>query len=92
MASRLLENAVSEGDNGWDFHCPVNDGTCGDENASFSSTGWPTKKAATARGQEHFNDHKGIAPMTPLDEFRESQGLVAVQNDDGTVTVTAKDL
>lgn len=92
MASRLLEDAVTEGDGGWDFHCPVTDGSCGTEGASFSSTGWPTKKAALARGQEHFDDHKGVAPMSTLEDFREAQGLFTVQNDDGTVTVSAKDL
>jgi hypothetical protein len=54
----------------------------------FSSSGWPTKKSATARGAEHFAEHKGEGVMSELHEFREAQGLVV--NGDGSVSV--KDL
>jgi hypothetical protein len=38
----------------------VHGSPCGDREtgAPFASTGWPTKKAATARGAQHFTDHK----------------------------------
>ena len=85
----LLDRAVTEGEGGWDFHCPVNDGTCGEPgDASFSSTGWPTRKTATARGQQHFDDHRGIAPMASLEDFRTEHNLQV----DASGVVSAKDL
>lgn len=91
--SKLLDQAVTQNsDDGWDFHCPgIQGSACGDVGVPFSSTGWPTKKAALARGQQHFDDHKGIAPMQELAEFRRDQGLVV--NPDGTVgSVSVEDL
>ncbi len=87
----LLDKSVSQGEDGlWSFQCPgVREDRCGDlEGPPFSSSGWPTKKAATARGAQHFAEHKGEGPMQELHDFREDQGLVV--NDDGSVSV--KDL
>lgn len=70
----LLDDSVTETDDGrWTFQCPgVKGDRCGDLVAvekpkagepgfvlvPFSSSGWPTKKSATARGRQHFDDHK----------------------------------
>lgn len=93
---KLLTESVTETDAGtWDFHCPVNDGSCGTPGgASFSSTGWPTKKDALARGEQHFNDHRSTLPdaddyeMPELVDFQVAQGI---SQPPGTVT-TAKEL
>jgi hypothetical protein len=79
--SKILDQAVASPDGGgtYDFTCPgIRNSICGDlaTGAPFTSTGWPTKKAATARGQQHFDEHKGIAPTQPMDEFMAAQGLV----------------
>lgn len=58
-----------------DFTCP----DCG-----FTSTGWPTKKAADARGKQHANEHETGELMDDLHTFREDQGLIV--NVDGSVT------
>ena len=54
----LLDASVTKAEDGtWGFQCPgVQGDPCGDP--PFSSTGWPTKKAATARGGQHFAEHK----------------------------------
>jgi hypothetical protein len=51
-------DSVTQGDTGWDFVCP-HPSPCGDPNtgAPFMSTGWPTKKIATIRGQQHLDEH-----------------------------------
>lgn len=90
MAKKVLEDAVTTPDDGgsWDFRCPVNTG-CGEPGgAGFESTGWPTRKVALARGQQHFYEHTELAPMQSLDDFRRDQGLTV--DADGVVTV--KDL
>lgn len=82
---KVLDQSVTESDGGWDFQCPgVQGSPCGKEQP-YSSTGWPTKKIALARGQQHFDDHKGIAPMQELDAFRRDQGITV--HEDGTVSV-----
>jgi hypothetical protein len=87
--SKVLDNAVSSGDGEtWDFRCPGLAGSvCGDPatGVPFHSTGWPTKKAAKARGAQHFAEHKGEGVTQSLHEFRRDQGLVV--NDDGSVSV-----
>jgi hypothetical protein len=85
--SKILDAAVTESEGGWDFQCPgvQGDGCHSAEGVPFSSTGWPTKKAALARGAQHFAAHKDKTPMQELDAFRREQGLVV--NDDGTVSV-----
>jgi hypothetical protein len=55
----------------WDVRCPVTDGSCG----PFTSTGWPTKKIAQARYEQHLDDHRGVAPAQTLEEFRAAHGL-----------------
>lgn len=79
MASKILEDSVSSPDSGatWDFQCPgIAFSRCGaDDGPPFSSVGWPTKKVALARSQEHFDDHKGIAPTSTLEDFRAKHGL-----------------
>ena len=87
----LLDDSVTkDADGTWGFQCPgVQGSPCGTPGvAPFSSTGWPTKKTAAARGAQHFAEHKGEGPMQELHDFRVDQGLVV--NDDGTVSV--KDL
>lgn len=83
----VLSKSVTAGDGDtWDFQCPGIQGSpCGDAGIPFASTGWPTKKAATARGQQHFDEHKGLGVSQSLEEFRKDQGLVV--NDDGSVSV-----
>lgn len=62
--SKILDDAVTqdESDGSWGFTCPGIIGqTCGvpgDDSRNFTSTLWPTKKVATARGAQHFEDHK----------------------------------
>lgn len=43
MKTRTVKNEAG----GWDMQCD-----CG-----FKSTGWPTRKAAAARGGEHTDEH-----------------------------------
>lgn len=64
--SKVLDNAVTQADDGWTFQCPNVDGdTCGEPGGpGFTSSGWPTKKAAAARGQQHFDEHKLAADLT----------------------------
>ena len=57
----------------YDFECA---------DCDFTSTGWPTKKAATARGQQHKDEHESGAPMPELDTFRRDQGITV--DADGT--------
>lgn len=91
MASKRVEEAVTQSkDKTWSFECPVNDGTCGANGVSFITTDWPTKAVALARAEEHVADHKGKAPMSTLEEFREKHGLSV--NADGKAVVTAKDI
>ena len=78
--SKILDKAVSSPDGGktWDFQCPgIENSRCGNPETGqpFVSTGWPTKKVALARGAEHFDDHKGIAPTSSLEDFRAKHGL-----------------
>lgn len=82
--SKLLEKCVTSGEDGYDFACPgVKGSPCGVVGANpqpFTSTGWPTKKAAMARGAQHFAEHRGDGHMQDLHEFRAEQGL-GVTND-----------
>ena len=81
-----LDKAVTADGDTWSFACPgVKGSGCGDNGMPFTSSGWPTKKAATARGRQHFDEHKGLGVSQSLDEFRKDQGLVV--NDDGSVSV-----
>ena len=89
MASKLLEQSVSQGDGGWDFVCPgVQGSPCGDPAAgvAFASLGWPTKASAIERGREHFDDHLGVAPMSTLEDFRAKHGL-GVDTDGNAITL-----
>jgi hypothetical protein len=48
----------------YDFTCEVenfNGSTCG-----FTSTRWPTKKAAIERGRQHKAEHESGTPMPEL--------------------------
>lgn len=90
MATKLLEQAVAQGDTGWDFSCPgVAGSACGGNGVPFASTGWPTKATALARGREHFDDHRGTAPMSTLEDFRAKHGLDV---DDAGNAITLEDL
>lgn len=76
MATKLLEQSVTQSDDGWDFVCPGVEGSpCG----PFTSTGWPTKATALARGREHFDDHRGVA-QSSLEDFRAKHGLGVDKN------------
>lgn len=86
----LVADAVQEGDSGWDFVCPITDGTCGSEGVPFTSRQWPTKATARARLDEHIAEHKGEGTMSSLEEFRDKHGLSV--NADGSAVVTVKDL
>lgn len=90
-ASRVLRNSVTGSDeDGWDFQCPVTDGTCGNqaEKVPFSSTGWPTRAFAEERGQQHFDEHNGEGAMQELHDFRQERGITQV-SDDGARAFTA---
>lgn len=52
---------VTKTDAGHDYTCP----DCG-----FASTGWPSRAVATARGQQHTDEHLTREPMPELDDFR----------------------
>jgi hypothetical protein len=59
--SKVLDQAVTqESDGSWTFQCPgVVGAPChGVSGQPFSSSGWPTKKVAAARGAQHFTEHK----------------------------------
>jgi hypothetical protein len=89
----ILDDAVSRAkDESWAFQCPGVDGSpCGEPvGQPFHSSGWPTKAVASARGAQHFAEHKGEGPMASLDEFRAEHGLAA--HSDGTHTVRIEDL
>jgi len=64
---------VQQSDGLWDYACPQ---------CPFTSTGWPSKKVAAARGGQHADEHLGGIAMSSLDEFRTEQGL----NSEGKVT------
>lgn len=90
----VLSDAVSSPDDGetYEFRCPgVQGSPCGgDDLPGFVSTGWPSKKVATARGQQHFAEHKGEGAMPPLHEFRAEHGLTP--SADGTKAIRLEDL
>jgi hypothetical protein len=67
---------VTEGPGGWDFTCPAPDGVC-----TFTSTGWPTKKLADARGRQHLDEHETGQVMPELHDFRIANGV----NPDGSL-------
>ena len=94
MSKRLSAAVKGNKDDGYDFVCPVNDGSCGDVStgASFTSTGWPERKYAEARGLEHFKEHKGEGAASSLDEFRAKHGLAQDPDRPNRAIVTAKDL
>lgn len=78
---------------GYDFNCPVTDGSCGtrgeDPNTPFHSDGWPTRELAELRGLQHYAEHRGEGAMPDLDEFRSAAGL---QVKDGRAVVRTEDL
>ncbi len=81
-----VDKAVSKSGEAWDFACPgIKGSKCGDLGVPFASTGWPTKATATARGAQHFAEHKGEGVSQSLEDFRADQGLVV--NDDGSVSL-----
>lgn len=70
----LLDKSVSKNEAGtWDFQCPgpVDDpcGTVREGGPGFRSSGWPTKKVALSRGEQHFAEHKGEGPAMDMHEF-----------------------
>ena len=81
----LLNDAVTKADDDtWTFQCP---GFLGDDCGPYSSSGWPSKKFATARGGQHLLAHKEREPMQSLDDFRTANGLITVHAPDGSVKV-----
>ena len=59
---------VQQSEGLWDFAC---------QQCPFTSTGWPSKKVASARASQHFDEHLGGIAMASLDEFRTEQGLTS---------------
>lgn len=51
MPTSEASRGVSENGERWDFACP---------RCPFTSSGHDTKKAATARGQEHLDEHDSV--------------------------------
>lgn len=91
--SKILDQAVTEGPDGYTFRCPgVRDSICGDlaTGTPFTSSGWPTKKSATARGAEHFREHKTGEPTSTLEDFRAEHGLAP--SADGLTAVSLEDI
>ena len=81
--SKILDQAISRSadETTWDFACPgVKGSPCGDAGTPFTSTGWPTKATAQARGQEHFDEHKGKGAMSTLEDFRAKHNLVVTED------------
>jgi hypothetical protein len=77
-ADKILAESVAKDDDGtYRFACPgVAGSPCGDaERGPFTSSGWPAREIAAARGRQHFDEHKGIAITPSLDEFRAEHGL-----------------
>jgi hypothetical protein len=88
----VAKSKRADGTDGWDFQCPGIQGSpCGDPAAGvpFRSTGWPTKATATARGAEHFAEHKGEGVTSSLEEFRAKHELGV---DDNGHAVSLEDL
>jgi hypothetical protein len=50
---------------GYGFECE-----CG-----FASSGWPQRKHANARWQQHKDEHEGNGVTQSLDDFRREHGL-----------------
>lgn len=75
MATTVSSAVSGSSEDGWDFQCPKTDGSCGDAEASFRSTGWRTRDLAEKRGQQHLDEHDGGDAMPSLDIFRIENGL-----------------
>lgn len=91
--AKLLDSAVTRAaDDSWTFQCPgVQGSPCGDPGGQpFHSDGWPSRKVAAARGEQHFEEHRTGKPMATLDDFRAEHGLVP--HEDGTRAVRLEDL
>lgn len=90
--SKILDESVTANGDAWDFRCPGVDGSpCGVPGGDpFTSTGWPTKKAATERGAQHLYEHKELVPAQTLEEFRAERGIGV--DDSGTTFVKLGDL
>lgn len=74
---------VAKADDGsWTYQCP---GVPGDPCGPFTSAGWPTRKVAEARGEQHARAHSHLEPTPSLDDFRAEHGLVA--HEDGVRAV-----
>lgn len=92
LLDEIIAAAVRETDDGHhDFACPgFVDDACGENGVPFTSTGWPSHETAVARGREHIDDHKGIAPMSELHEFRVKHGVEV--RPDGVAVLSIKDI
>jgi hypothetical protein len=102
--SKLLDQAVTKGDDGWDVVCPITDGSCGakavtDETGKvvedakpFQSTGWPTKAIARDRLDGHIAEHKGEAEPVSLEDFRAKHNLAASKDGKTAHVITVKDI
>jgi hypothetical protein len=78
----MLEKSVAKNDDGtWDFRCPGPvDSLCGVPGGErFKSTGWPSKKVALARGQQHFDEHRGKKAMPQMHHFMAEHGLTTTE-------------
>lgn len=103
-ASQMKQDAVSQDEDGsWGFTCPINDGTCGvrDSDQSHTSLGWPSKKLALKRLDQHIAEHiegdaaraEGREPdrsaIQSTAEFLAEHGLIP--SGDGKTVVSSKD-
>lgn len=62
---------VRQNNGTWDYECPQ---------CEFTSTGWPLKKVAAARGEHHGAEHAHGTLMPSLEDFRAEHNL----NSDGS--------
>lgn len=60
--------AVVQNGEKWDFTCDV-------PNCGWSSREWPEETMATARGEQHYNEHITGEPAMELIEFERSVGF-----------------
>lgn len=87
-----MSDVTKAADGSWTYQCPGGKPSlCGDPQTGqpFVSSGWPSRKVAEARGQQHQDDHAGVAPMPELHEFRAQHGLMP--HSDGVRAVQMED-
>lgn len=66
----MLSVSKYDGDGTWRYVCGRPSGCGTPEAGPFTSSGWPSKAVALARGEQHEAEHEGGTPMPSLDVFR----------------------